>query len=237
MKLQKEPIDNHQARSEATQQALMLAAEKLIAAKGIENVSIRDILNEAGQKNQSALQYHFKNRSGLIAALQAWRNTEVEAKRAELIQQVLAQTNTPALRDICRLMVLPIFELAQAKPYFRRYVKAFGHEIALADEPAITLANKHGGQSGQQIGLLLRKTLNQLGDAAFQDRIDSTLRFVSASMAHHARQKNAFRGEHAELFINRLIDALVGLLGAAESEETKAAAQSINRLDKSAHKR
>lgn len=46
----------------------MRAAEKLIAVRGIENVSIRDIVSEAGQKNESALQYHFKSFTGLIAA-------------------------------------------------------------------------------------------------------------------------------------------------------------------------
>ena len=39
----------------------MRAAEKLIAQAGVENVSIRKIIAAAGQKNESALQYHFKN--------------------------------------------------------------------------------------------------------------------------------------------------------------------------------
>ena len=41
-------------------------------------------------------------------------------------------------------------------------------------------------------------------------------------MYHHSRQKNAFRGQEAELFISSLIDALAGLLSAPESDETKA---------------
>ena len=43
----------------------MHAAEKLIGERGMANVSIRDIVSAAGQKNESALQYHFKNLNGL----------------------------------------------------------------------------------------------------------------------------------------------------------------------------
>lgn len=42
--------DGQKSRSSATQKSIMLAAEKLIAAKGIENVSIREIVKATGQK-------------------------------------------------------------------------------------------------------------------------------------------------------------------------------------------
>ena len=42
--------DGQRTRSLNTQTALMEAAEKLVAKKGIENVSIKDIVRESGQK-------------------------------------------------------------------------------------------------------------------------------------------------------------------------------------------
>ena len=62
----KSSIDNRRARSEATKHALMRAAEKLVADGGMENLSIREIVAIANQKNESALQYHFKNLTGLL---------------------------------------------------------------------------------------------------------------------------------------------------------------------------
>ena len=53
------------------------------------------------------------------------------------------------------------------------------------------------------------------------------LRFISAAMVHHARQKNAFGGVEADLFFNGLIDALAGLLSAPESDETKSVARAM----------
>ncbi|MFB0932841.1 MAG: TetR family transcriptional regulator, partial [Pseudomonadales bacterium] len=60
--------NQRQSRSEATQDALIHAAIALIAENGLENISIRSIIEASGQKNESALQYHFKNRDGLIKA-------------------------------------------------------------------------------------------------------------------------------------------------------------------------
>ena len=59
----------------------MRAAEQLIAERGIENVSIRDIVSAANQKNESVLQYHFKNLTGLIEAIQLTRSAQTQEKR------------------------------------------------------------------------------------------------------------------------------------------------------------
>ncbi len=56
---------------------LISAADSLFAADGIEGVSQRRILSEAGQRNQSAIQYHFGSRQGLIRAVLERRVTRV----------------------------------------------------------------------------------------------------------------------------------------------------------------
>ena len=40
-------------------------------------------------------------------------------------------------------------------------------------------------------------------------------------MGFHARQPNAFRGDDADLFVSNLLDAMVGLLSAPISDETR----------------
>ena len=209
-------VDFRRRRSEATKRCLMWAAEKLIAEKGIENVTIRQIVGAAGQKNESALQYHFKNLRGLVNALRQERGAQVRARRASMLERVLQACPSPSLRQTCELMVRPMFELARAKPEFRRYVRAFSQEIMLAETSALAMVEKRagGGESGRQIGGLLRARLPHLSEAAYRRRMDAALRLASASMSHQARQKHAFRGMRADLFYHSLIDALVGLLSA-----------------------
>lgn len=233
MKLQQEAKSNsHRARSEATQSALMQAAEKLIAENGIENVSIRDIVSAAGQKNESALQYHFSSVSGLIDAIHEKRSAETQTLRAQLIESLLETTTKPKIRQLCELMVQPSFDLASTKVEYRRYIRAFGHELVLTEDSALTKVTHHGGgggASGYQLARLLKSALPQLDTKAYQRRMESAIRLCSASMYHQARQKSAFRGEQAELFFHSLIDALVGLLGAPESTQTKVLAKAVNR--------
>ncbi len=223
--------DSRRARSEATQAAMMRAAEKLIAERGVENVSIRDIVSAAGQKNESALQYHFKNFAGLLRAIHAERAEETQSRRSTLITTLLETTAEPSLRDICMLMVRPSFELAQHDAAYRRYVKAFGHELVLADTSPLAIASRQGGggASGQQMGTLLRQTLSHLDEESFRRRMDAAVRLCASSMYHQAKQKNAFRGQQADLFLHSLIDALAGLLSAPESNETRALARAVSR--------
>jgi|TARA_B100001964_G_scaffold226063_1_gene274576 AcrR family transcriptional regulator len=215
--------------STSTRNAIMRAAEKLIAKKGIENVSIREIVEVSGQKNQSALQYHFENMQGLIKAIHESRNEEIHEKRAAILEEILAKNKKPALRDLCKVMILPTFLLAKSNPAFRRFVVAFGHEIALTPNSALSLVEeKEGhGTSALQTGELLRAALPHLNSGAYLQRMDSAVRLCSISMSHHSRQKSAFHGPRADLFLNNLIDELVGLLSAPVSKETLTITKSI----------
>ncbi len=223
-------VDGQKARSLATQNALMLAAEKLIAEKGIQNVTKRAITSTAGQKNESVLQYHFQNLEGLIDEILKVRSIQTQEKRTELLDQLLRDTPKPTLRDICKLMVLPPYLLAKKDPDYCNYISAFSLEPALTTDSAFLLIKNKGagGESGRETGRLLRKMLNHLDDSAYQRRIDSAIRFTSVSMNHQARAPNAFEADDADLFINSLIDALEGLLSAPASNETIASAKSLS---------
>ncbi len=212
-----------QARSEATQLSLITAAENLIASAGLENVTVRAIVKAAGQKNESALQYHFKNRDGLIRAIHKRRNSEVQKKRLELCDKLLTNKAVPELRDICRLMIEPAFLLAQADPGFHQYVKAFGLELAVSALPV--KENLIGSQARATIMTRrwLREALSNIDDEIFNQRFDLAVRFAGLSMARHANAKHAFRGKRSTLFLNNLLDTMAGMLAAEVSPETRQA--------------
>jgi len=205
----------------------MQAAEQLIAERGIENVSIRDIVGAANQKNESVLQYHFKNLTGLIEAILLTRSKQTHAKRAELIEAL--PNDQPSIQDICMLMVQPSFQLACENAGYRCYVKAFGHELVLTNASPTELAVSQGGggPSGKQVGVMLKKALPHLTSEIYQRRLDAAVTFCSTSMYHQARQKNAFSGDQAELFLHSLIDAVVGIFSAAVSPQTQALADKL----------
>jgi AcrR family transcriptional regulator len=211
-------------RANATRESLMFAAEALIAKQGIENTSIRDIVQAAGQRNESALHYHFKTRAGLIEALHETRSLEIQEARAQAMQQLLERQPEPGLRELCALMVEPPFRLLQTNPGIRRYIRAFGHTLALTNRSALAQVTLRGGggASGEQLGKRLKSRLSHLDRAAYRRRMESAVRLCAVSMAHLASQDKTPDSAPNEAFISDLIDALQGLLAAPESAATQA---------------
>ena len=220
-KLKPAPVDQRLSRGKETKSSLMRAAEKLIAAGGIENVTIKQILHEAGQNNKTALQYHFGDMKGLIGALRAVRGAQIKAKRECHVAQLLARGAPPALRDICKLMITPAFELGREDAGFRKFIHAFGPEIALSQGPAGNAAVDGDGPASQAIVTLLRDELGALDDETFRFRIDAALRFAAANFVHHAGQSGAFTGPKGDVFFSNVLDALEGILHAPVSAETQ----------------
>ena len=209
-----------QQRSQDTRNALMRAAEQLIAEEGIENVTARAITTLADQKNESALQYHFGNFKGLIKSIGDQRHEEVELRRQQLLDAQLANSAKPSVRELCKLMIMPAFQLAREDPGFLLYVKGFGRELALSEQPATRHTSRAGDRATVEIRRLMFEALASLDEAILAERFDYAIRFIGLSMSRQARLRNAFGGRSGEVFLNRLADMTAGLLSAPHSPDS-----------------
>ena len=90
-----------------TKRELVLAAEKLFATQGIAATTIRQINAAAGQKNQSAIHYHFGSRDAVLDAIVALRVSPINDARARLIDEVRAAAGDRPMtsEEIVRLLV------------------------------------------------------------------------------------------------------------------------------------
>ncbi|MCK0068911.1 TetR/AcrR family transcriptional regulator [Kordiimonas laminariae] len=111
--------DGKTRRADATRTALIEAAERLIAQNGLADVSTREILQEAGQRNQSALQYHFGSKEGLISATINERTGQMDKRRQEMIEKL---SDDPSMREILEVMVLPLCELIENDAAGKNYL-------------------------------------------------------------------------------------------------------------------
>lgn len=84
----------------------MDVAEQLYAERGFAGVSIRQIGEAAGQRNKSAVQYHFSNRDELIKAIIDRHVTAVGQRRMEMIADLKSKREIN-LRDRMACLVLP----------------------------------------------------------------------------------------------------------------------------------
>ncbi len=88
--------------SSDTKARLLDHAEKMFAEDGIFAVTNRQITEAAGQKNESALNYHFGTRNELISTLLTRRGKDLDKIRAELLAHL---GDNPTTRELVQLLV------------------------------------------------------------------------------------------------------------------------------------
>jgi AcrR family transcriptional regulator len=90
----------------STKEQIVLAAERLFAAHGLDGVSLRQIGAAAGNANNSAVQYHFGSKDQLVRAIFEHRLPHLHERR-----RLLAEVRRPNdLRSWVECYVLPILE-------------------------------------------------------------------------------------------------------------------------------
>jgi AcrR family transcriptional regulator len=105
---------------EPARRSLIEAGERLFAVRGIRGVSLREINSEAGQRNTSALHYHFGSRDGLLRAILAPHTTYIRERRLELIAEVAASSScdvTAAARVLIEPLALPLEHGSSGRAY------------------------------------------------------------------------------------------------------------------------
>ena len=91
---------------ESGRAAIMDAAERLFAERGIDAVSLRTINAEAGY-SVAALHYHFATRDGLVRALLERAQPPMFAERERMIAQLNCEAQ-PTVEGIVAALVLPL---------------------------------------------------------------------------------------------------------------------------------
>lgn len=102
-----------------TKHALLRAGEQLFAREGINGARINELTELAGQRNQSALHYHFGSREGLLEAIIERHLSRVDGARARLLQVVGPGAS---LRQLVAVIVTPLAE-ELATPSGRDYLR------------------------------------------------------------------------------------------------------------------
>ncbi|MFR9727982.1 TetR/AcrR family transcriptional regulator [Saccharopolyspora sp. MS10] len=94
-------------QAEATRELLLRTAERLIAERGLAQVSSRQIVEAAGQANNSALAYHVGSRTDLIHAISLSHAEPIARRTWERVERARGSTDP---RDHVASLVLPYIE-------------------------------------------------------------------------------------------------------------------------------
>jgi AcrR family transcriptional regulator len=91
----------------ATREALLAAAERLFAERGVHAVGNRQISEAAGQGNNAAVSYHFGTKADLIRAIARKHAEQIERVRERMMADIADSTD---LRDWVACLVRPLTE-------------------------------------------------------------------------------------------------------------------------------
>lgn len=201
-------------RTAGTRDAIMKAAERLFAEHGLSAVSSRQISEAAGQRNVTAVSYHFGSRTELVRAIMTRHGEQVDRIRQRYVE---AADGSEEIRDWAAALVRPVPEhlasLGIPSWNARLSVQIMTDPTmrALVTEEALTRPN-------------VRRVINGLGRRLIH--LPPEIRAVRGDMArqlitHTCAERERALAENADLLhtsweqtADVLTDAIVGLLTA-----------------------
>jgi len=167
--------------------SMVLAGEQLFAERGLRGVSLREIGLAAGQRNNSAAQYHFGSRLGLAEAIFEHRMATINERREALLGRLAAEGRADDLRGIVEALVVPLAE-AIGSPSAPSYYARFASQLAFDPELDVIVQLDRpflSGLKGVLEGML--RCLGHLSPSVAQVRIHLTLRLVTVALADQER--------------------------------------------------
>jgi len=207
----------------ATRNKLLDAAARLFAERGIDNVSIAEIVRRAGQRNSSALHYHFGSRDAVLVALLERHIPDIRRRRLELLDAALAGSDDDT-RAAAEAIVRPITEFAQLGWRERAYLR-YGSELGQQlDRVAPEIRTLLQETSGYEAWDLLRARCPRLATKIWLERMAICTAFIGRAAADRAAQLDRV-AEHPvlsdDLFVDNLVDMVVGAMTATATVRSR----------------
>ncbi|CAB4617111.1 unannotated protein [freshwater metagenome] len=194
----------------ATRLSLLREAERLFARQGLHQVPTREIVQAAGQRNSSALNYHFGSRSGVLDAILSLHGDPTDIKRGELLALVGPEGST---RDLVAALVVP-YAAHLATEEGRDYLR-----IVPQLSSRFSLWNQGSPGTGEQliaILSILEARPQSLSPEIRQERIVALIMLMTLAMSERARvlEQGPVVNLDEPACISNLTDVLVGILEA-----------------------
>ena len=194
----------------ATKARLQREAGRLFAREGVWQVAVREIVHAAGQRNVSALTYHFGSREGLLEAILIEHGDPTDVERGERLAVVGRDADT---RSLVAALVVP-YAAHLATPDGRDYLRIVAQLAPLFS--TWREANPGTGPYLLEILDLLEQRPEQLPETVRRERVVEMIMLMTAATAERARVIEsgvALDLDDAE-FEENLTDVLVGILEA-----------------------
>lgn len=204
-----EPTERDRGRTQ-----LVAAAEQLFAERGIDGVSLREITRVAGHRNNSALQYHFGDRTGLVRAVVDKHRLVTEPHRHQLLDDYEG-LGRPDLHALAAALVVPLAAKLADPDGGRAYLR-INAEITTRPVFDHDLVARPGARGSMRRWHALADAALSAEDGVLHFRFPA-LRFAFVELGRRAAERPR---RDDRLFTSHLVDMVVALLETRPSPET-----------------
>jgi AcrR family transcriptional regulator len=205
-----------------TREKLLDAAAKLFAERGVNNVSLAEIVRAAGQRNTSAIHYHFGSRDAVLLAILERHVPVIRARRMELLARAQVRDEP---RSAAEAMVRPVTEFAQRGWRERAYLQIGSELTSYLDRASPSIQWLLRETAGHDALALLRDRCPPIPPEIWNERSAIATAFLGRAAADRARhlESRPRSGSDAlpdEEFVENLIDMFLGAITSPVSAPT-----------------
>jgi AcrR family transcriptional regulator len=188
---------------------LIDVAERMFAERGIDAVSIAEILVESAQRNKNAVNYHFGGTEGLIIAIAEERSGALNDRRNEVLADIDGSGGSNDVRALSTALVLPLAELLDAGHQFlgflaRYHLDRSRRRLVSSVDPRVT--------KSYRLAYEKLRDASGLGRREFDLRFDFALDLIFTALAGRASEERAGQptGAGRSTFVATLTDCVAG---------------------------
>ena len=207
--------------TEDTRLALIRAAERLFAERGVDSVSLREVSGAAGQANNSAVSYHFGSRERLVDAILERHSAPIQERYVAQLD-ALERHGAVTTRAAVEIMALPIIAKLDDPDGGPAYISLCAQ---LSVSPTLPLVARPVAGTPQVVRLMSAMWSARVVPPELEpfrmERVAATM-YTSIGMWHRLVQQGAAPVPR-EVFECELIDALVDIIERPVSARTRAA--------------
>lgn len=213
------------ARTEETRNQIKSAAQLLFARYGIDAVTVQQIVDAAGQRNNAALHYHFGSKEELIRQMVVDGAAVLDRRRREMLDEIEANGGPKSIREVMLILIMPVIELGDDERW-RGYIR-FTSNLQASDPRTLREALNHRWNASYVTCFDYLKQMLPLPPTIIEQRLSMFVIYANSILSAHEAALESRNNKTSRLWgqpftIENMLDMLEAALTCAPSESTLA---------------
>jgi AcrR family transcriptional regulator len=211
------------ATSEETRNQIKAAAQMLFARRGADGVTLQEIVNAAGQRNNAALHYHFGSKEELIRQMVVDGATVLDQRRRDMLDEIEAGGGPKSIREVILVLMMPVIELGEDERW-RGYIR-FTSNLQASDPKTLRAALNNRWNSGYVACFNYLKLMLPLPAAIIEQRLSMFTIYANSILSAHEAALESHNTRNSRLWgqpftIENMLDMLEAALTCPLSSQT-----------------